>query len=322
MAEPGQEPASPRGAGQGSRRLAWLPGLNLTLLIALIGMATGLTSLYIGWQSNREESALRLSAYPSASLADITPQGLGVRVELVNESLRPIVLRSAQLLLDGEVVSTATSWVDDVAALDAAASQPARLALAQKTFPIGLRAREGNSVVLMMDVWSPVIEAASEEDKSAARGSFRQLTATLASLPTEGAESRLKLRLDHAPGGKSDYAVAAATVPTSSENAIESAGALVRRVPPRLWVVDRLARSGKLEGLTLRRRFAGADEIDLVTLDVWDVRSQLHRTLTRPVVARQQTLFPLTDLPKGAYIATFRLGDDVVAYTSFSVPTR
>ena len=87
-----------------------------------------------------------MSAYPSASLADITPQGLGVRVELVNESLRPIVLRSAQLLfLDGEVVSTATSWLDDVAALDAAASQPARLALAQKTFPIGLRAREATA---------------------------------------------------------------------------------------------------------------------------------------------------------------------------------
>ena len=52
-----------------------------------------------------EQAEVRLAAYPTASPDDITPQGLGVRVVLVNESLRPIVLRSAALLLDGETVS-------------------------------------------------------------------------------------------------------------------------------------------------------------------------------------------------------------------------
>lgn len=174
----------------------------------------------------------------------------------------------------------------------------------------------------MMDLWSPVVDASSDAEQSAARGSFRRLTATLASLPPDGEETTLQLSLDHVPGGTSVYPVAAATVPTSSESAIESAGALARRVPPRLWVVDLLTQGTQVRGITLRRRFAGADEIDLARLDVWDAQSPFHRTLVRPVVARQQTLFPLAGLRAGNYIATFRVADDVVAYTSFAVPTR
>ena len=112
------------------------------------------------------------------------------------------------------------------------------------------------------------------------------------------------------------------TVPSASVDAIESAAALLRRVPPQFWVVDFLERGRDLAGLTLRRRFAGADEVDLARLDVWNVRTAFHRTTVRPVVARQQTLFPLDGLPRGHYIATFQVGGRVVAYKSFAVPIR
>ena len=156
--------------------------MNVALIVALVGMATGVTSLYITWRSTSEESALRLDAYPTASQNDITPQGLGVRTELVNESLRPVVLRSAELLLDGKTVAKASGWIGDVGLLERATSEPTRLATSQRTFPIGLGTREGKSVVLMMDLWTPFVDASSEADESAARATFRQLTATLASL--------------------------------------------------------------------------------------------------------------------------------------------
>ena len=87
-------------------------------------------------------------------------------------------------------------------------------------------------------------------------------------------------------------------------------------------MVDLLTSGKELDGITLRRRFAGADEVDLAQLDVWNVRSPFHRTSTRPVVARQQTLFPLDNLAPGNYIATVRVNDQVVAYKSFAIPIR
>ena len=294
----------------------------MAIVIALVGMATGVTSLYITWRSTSEEAALRLQAYPSASQSDITPQGLGVRVELVNESLRPVVLRSAELLLDGEVVSKANGWISDIGLLERAASDPTKLSAAQRAFPIGLQAREGKSVALMMDVWTPFANAPTQADGSAARANFRQLTATLASLSSDQEASRLRLRVNRAPGGTAVYPVTAVSTPTTSVDAIESASALLRRIPPQYWIVGLLSQRGALEGLTVRRRFAGADEIDLAQLDVWNVRTPYHRTVIRPVVARQQTYFPLRDLARGSYIATVRVDDEIVAYRSFAVPIR
>jgi hypothetical protein len=285
-------------------------------------MVTGVTSLYISWRSASEEAATRLDAYPTASQNDITPLGLGVRVELVNQSLRPIVVRSAALLLDGEVVSEASGWIDDVRLVEEAASDPARLRAAGLTFPIGLAAREGKSVALMMDVWTPFVDAASAADESAARNRFRQLASTLASLHTGEGSDRLELRVEHVPGGSSTYPISAVVAASSSVATIESAAALLRRIPPQFWVVDLLERDNALAGLTLRRRFAGTDEVDLVRLDVWNVRSAFHRSVVRPVVARQQTLFPVDRLPRGDYVATFRVGGQVVAYRSFAVPIR
>ena len=294
-------------------------GLSVAIVVAFVGMATGATSLYLTWSARSEEAALLLSAYPTASQNDITPQGLGLRVELVNGELRPVVVRSADLLLDGEVVSAASGWVDNVGLLDQAASNPSLLRGALRTFPITLDARAGKEVALMMDVWSPLVGASSTRDETVTRKSFRELTATLATLPIGAESDRLRLRLNHAPGGSDLYALSAVRTPTSSVSVVEAAAALMNSVPPQLWAIDR---PEGLAGITIRRRLAGADEIDLVRLDLWNDQSPFHLTFVRPVVARQQTFFPLPDLPRGAYIATFMVKGDVVAYRSFAVQSR
>ena len=286
----------------------------MALVVALVGMVTGVTSLYITWRSTSEESALKLAAYPTASQNDITPQGLGVRVELVNESLRPIVLRSAQLLLDGDVVSDANGWIADVGMLEEAASDPSRLTASRRTFPIGLGAREGKSVAIMMDLWTP----SSQTNEGAGARTFVQLTAAVASLAGTGESERLQLRLDHVPGGSDLYPVSAVTVPTSSASDLEHA--VLRRAPPQLWEVELRPDRSRLAGITLRRLFAGVDELDLARLDIWNVRTAFHYSDARPVLARQQTFFPLADVARGNYIATVEVRGQLVAYKSFAVP--
>jgi hypothetical protein len=193
---------------------------------------------------------------------------------------------------------------------------------ARRAFPIGLAARQGKSVVIMMNLWTPVDGASPVADAGFDR-TLRELTATLASLTSDAPSDRLQLRLDHVPGGSHVYPVSAVSLPTSSAAAVESAGALegalLRRVSPQLWKVDLLTHGKRLAGIILRRLFAGADELDLARLDLWKVRSQFHRTLRRPVLARKLTLFPLPDLVHGAYIATVEVRGQVVAYKSFAV---
>jgi hypothetical protein len=294
--------------------------MSLALVVGLVGMVTGVTSLYIAWSAQSEEAALRLNAYPTADLGDITPQGLAIRVELVNEGLRPIVVRSAQLLLDDAPVANASAWIDDAGVLEDAASEPSRLISSQRTFPISLDAREGKAVALVMDVWTPLVGASSEKAEKAARDKFKELTASLALL-SPGAESReLQLQLDRAPGGIGLFPVSGVSVPTSSVDAIDAAGALLRRVPPQFWKVGLFQRGDALAGMTLRRRFAGANEIDLARLDIWNLHALFHGSFVRPVIARQRTLFPLHGLRDGEYIATFRVEDKIVAYKSFALP--
>ena len=60
-----------------------------------------LLDLYIAWNTTSQEAAVVLNAYPTASSDDLTHVGFGVRVQLVNESLRPVIVEKASLWVDG-----------------------------------------------------------------------------------------------------------------------------------------------------------------------------------------------------------------------------
>ena len=78
------------------------------LIFSLIAMVTGCLSLYVAWRTSSEEAAIVLNAYPTASADDLTHAGFGVRVQLVNESLRPVIVENASLRVDGHEVSNST----------------------------------------------------------------------------------------------------------------------------------------------------------------------------------------------------------------------
>ena len=294
--------------------------LSAALIFGLVGMITGSLSLYIAWRTTSEEAATVLSAFPTASSSDLTHAGFGVRTQLVNKSLRPVIVQGASLWVDGNKISEATGYLDDARLLDRSTVSPASITDERADFPISLNAREGRPVAVLMDVWRPIVAAESPEAALNARNSLNQLLTSVGSLAS-GGEHAIELGLDLAPGGLKRFPIASRVEPGIYPEAIRDASAIQRQAPLQNWLVEPLAEKGRLVGLSLRRRFAGGGQADLVRLDVWKERSPYHRMYTRPVLGQQAQLFPL-DLADGRYVATFRLGDDVVAYRSFSVPWR
>jgi hypothetical protein len=294
--------------------------LTASLIFGLIGMLTGALSLVLTWRLSVEEAAVVLTAYPTASAVDLTHEGLGLRVELVNESLRPVIVRGASLWADREKLSEGVGFLEDVNLLDVSNVDPAAVSRGRRNFPITLNAREGRTVAVLMDVWRPVLAASSPARSRDARSRLNHFLTQLSGLSV-GREA-IELRLDHEPGGSRSFAVRRVTPPDPYPEAIQNASAIDKQAPFQIWLVSPLAKGKVLAGLQLRRTFAGTGQVNLVRLDVWREGSLLHRSFTRPVVGRQSTLFPLPALARGRYTATFRIDGTVVAYRSFVVPWR
>src|SRR5215204_7429713 len=150
---------------------------NAGFIFGLVGMLTGTLSLFLSWRVTQEEAAVALQAYPTAQPTDLTHEGFGVRVEIVNRSLRPVIVRRASLWAAGEHLSEATGYLDDVRVLDASAANPESVTQGRRQLPMTVSAREGRTVALLMDVWTPIVTAASPtEERSARRRLNRFLT--------------------------------------------------------------------------------------------------------------------------------------------------
>lgn len=292
------------------------------LLFGLVGMITGTLSLYVAWNTTRQEEAVVLSAFPTASPADLTHAGLGIRVQIANKSLRPVIIRNASLWVDGSRVSKATGYLNEIGILDRSAVDPAEITDSRLDFPISLNEREGRSLAILMDVWRPIVGAnATPASAAIARHALNQFLTSVASLAT-GGKHRIELGLELAPGGFHKFRIRGLVEPAIYPEAIRDASAIQRRAPLQNWLVTPQVEGRKLLGLALRRRFAGAGQVDLVRLDVWKERSLYHRAFTRPVLGQQAELFPLPQLARGGYVATFRLGGQVIASRSFALPWR
>jgi hypothetical protein len=290
-------------------------------IFGLAGLLTGALSLFLTWRVSQEEAAVALQAYPTADPTDLTHEGFGLRVEIVNRSLRPVIVRRASLWAHGAKLSEATGYLEDAKILDASAANPEAVTQRKRQLPITVNAREGRTVAFLMDVWTPIVTATSPTEEQGARRRLNQFLTRVGS-PAASQDEEIELRVEHVPGGGGSFPVRNLRSPPAYLEAIRSASSVQKQLLSNFWLVGPHVRRNEFVGLVLRRRFSGTGQVDLVRVDVWREGSLYHRGLSRPVVAQQSTLFPLPGLPAGAYKATFRLGDNVVAYQSFVLPWR
>jgi hypothetical protein len=277
------------------------------LLFGLVGMLTGVVGLVFAYQAQHEQQIVSFAAYPSASVGDLTPAGLGVRVRLENQSLRPVIVSGASLWQRRARLASASGYVSDSRILDSAEIDPSQLTGRLANLPLNIGAREGRSVALLLDVWNGV----SEDPGAQAKAARAHLNDTLNALePVSAGTAPLTLELDLVPGGIRRFRLQ--PLPARTAEAATTASSS--------WEVSPLGSPPKLIGLLLRNSSAGVGAVELVRLDLWKDDSTLHRSMTRPVLGQQATAFPLVDLPRGSYAAAFQLDGQVIANRSFSIP--
>lgn len=298
------EPAAGRKAG-------WRAHLSSGLVFGLVGMLTGISGIVLAYRSEHEQGVIRFVAYPTAGTTDLTQAGLGVRVQLINQSLRPVIVRSVSLWRGSDRIADGTGYLADTRVLDRAGADPAGVVADRLNLPLDLDARQGRDVAFLLDVWTPLV-AAAPADVAVARTRLNGLLSLL-SRPSSALDPPLQLEVQLAPGGIRRYTLSGSTSRAPAAAAVQSIG----EAP---WVVTALTRGPVLVGLWLQRPGAGAQQLGLVRLDVWGQQSLLHRALVRPLSGTQATLFPLPALPRGGYIASFTAGGQVVASQSFVVP--
>jgi hypothetical protein len=291
------------------------------ITFGVVGMLTGITSLFLTWQARSEETAVVLAAYPTASPSQLTHEGLAIRFEVVNQSLRPIIVRAASLWQRGEKIGDATGYLDDVRLVERSTIDPSAVTDARRDLPITLPARDGRALVLLIDVWNPVVNASSSVAEVAARRRLNRFLGAVSRLPAEGRGS-VQLRVDRVPGGSQWFPLRSLAPPGVYPQAIRDASAVARQAGASFWLIEPAVARGKLTGVVVRRSFAGAGQVDLVHLHLWKQRSLFRRSFTRPVVGQQSTLFPLAALADGQYIVTAELGGRVLATYSFALPWR
>ena len=283
----------------------WRRHITSGLIFGLVGALTGTTGLFFSYRAEHEQAAIRFAAYPSASAGDLTSAGLGIRMQLVNQSLRPVIVRGASLWVGTTQLASATGYLKDPRGLARAADDPGAVTAAQSDFPLNLNAREGRTAALVFDFWNVPGTAAS---------GLRRLNLVLAGLgpAAEAATNeRFDLELSLAPGGVRRFAL----------QVLPQTSAADEQTASEAWLVSPLGQGQRLVGLLLRRASAGR-AVDFVRLDVWKQGSTTHSAIVRPVTGAQAALFPLQGLTDGAYTATFELDGNVIAVRGFSIPWR
>jgi hypothetical protein len=300
-------------AAKGAEHRRWRAHISPELLFGLIGMLTGITGLLFAYQSQHEQQVVSFAAYPTAGADDLTVGGLGVRLQLVNQSLRPVIVRNASLWQGKTRLADATGYLRDARELALANVDPDSVKAKIAQFPLNLGAREGRSAALLLDVWNGV-----SGDAATAALAVDKLNLTLNALgPGARPNPPFELELDLAPGGARRFPIV--TLPPINVN--QQAGATASGTEPS-WVITPLGQPPRLIGLLLRHATAGEGDVELARLDLWKQGSPNERSIERPVIGREATTFPLADLASGAYTVAFSVDGKIVANRSFSLPWR
>jgi hypothetical protein len=267
-----------------------------SFVFAIVSLGISGLSFLLAQQSRSEEKAVVLDVYPSVRSADVNETDAGLRVVLVNQSLRRIVIREAALWMGDCEIGRVDQWLPDVAIFDRRFVDPAWSERILE-MPVTVEARHGSAIALFVPYSLPCLDTTTkttEADFARSRRVLRLFRDAIHLFPPYNTaeavqDLRLRLRLVLAPGGV--HVTPVRIAPGMS--------------PGVSWQQAYEVVNSRFEGINFRRKLAEPGQVDILSLDVWREGTSFHRRVTRPLVGDEFTLFPLKSLPPGRYIYVF-----------------
>lgn len=251
-------------------------------------------SLLITQNQQKEEKKVDVLVNGSIAGYNFTPQGLAVRLALVNESLRPVAIGDASLWLDGRELAPNVGYLADPQALDQQREGRIDLNDRRRELPFTMEARGSQTIVLLVDAFRGR-RGVEVPDAGAKRAAA--LGAALDELSDVQAKHVLEVKLELLPGGNTWYHLS--VVPQSQTHGT--------------WQIRPHADRRRLTSFALRRLGDPTAATAPVTLELWGGgRASRVQRVERPVIGEKPTIFPLTPLGAGTYLYVFELGRNVV----------
>ncbi|KKK83932.1 hypothetical protein LCGC14_2788430, partial [marine sediment metagenome] len=234
----------------------WLKanGSTLPVLVSVAALVVAGLSYDISRGVREEQQTVALEIDAAANIRDFTNEGYGLRVTLLNASLRPIIVKRAQLLMNGHLVAEASGYLNDTRVLDRYMIEPGRVTDRRRELPVAMGAREGKTVARLMDF--RYFKAGAKEDPDSWKRqnrAERRFEKNLIFLPTGENKDRLQLLLELLPGG------------TRTDDVRGIPGMTARFA----WQQSFARTPGGTYGLEIRRKLGATGQADRIRLEVW-----------------------------------------------------
>jgi len=241
-----------------------------------------------------------------------TPAGYAVRISLVNDSLRPVIIRSMELKVSGRPLAPIAGFLSDTrAGADASALGDEPLEEA-RSLPFALTARGAQTLIGLADLSAadaqvdqgkrtPLVSRAREFCHELPRASPVERNR---SEPSGRTKSKLELELDVDPGGTQ-------VVPVHLAKVVGGANA---------WSMDVTGPKIHPDGIVFGRRIAAPAALRFITLRIWTWDGHLIRSAALPIAGAGHEEVRFAPLRAGSYRAALFEEDEPLAVGLFHVP--
>lgn len=273
------------------------------MIVSILSAVVALVALILSFLANQEETAVEFDAAASVNSLGSTAAGYAIRISLINDSLRPIIVRSMELKELGKPTASITSFlIDNRAGSDASALGDEPLETA-RSLPFALAARSARTLIGLADFSTAVAQAHSgKHTPLLARA--QEFCHELPKGTSRRTESKLELEIKIDPGDPQ-------IVPVRLTKVVGGANA---------WRMDVTGAKAHPNGMVFWRRISAPAALRLITLKIWTWDGHLKRTASLPMAGAAYGEVRFTPLHTDSYRAALFRDGEPLAVGLFHVP--
>lgn len=271
------------------------------ILISVSGIVISVLAFFLSYSVQNEQEAVRVEGVAVANTLGSTPKGYGIRLSLINDSLRPVIIRSVTLVVDGVRVAPALEYLPDARSLNDQSTrgdEPVRDAV---PFPLTIRARGARTI-------APLLSFAQADEIFYARRNNSILAGAKEFCRSLGLNPQrshsIILRVESEPGG-------ATAVPIQMIGPLDGGNQ---------WFVTIMGPRNAPNGVEVRRKFTAASAIRRMTIEISRRGGEAVRRVSLPLFGSEGARFSFPTIGPGGYRLAVLDGGRFVAGSKFQVP--
>lgn len=276
---------------------------NLAVAMAAFSLGVAMAAGVVSYLAFHEDRSVNVEGFAIANTLGSTPNGYGVVVSIINDSLRPVIVRSVSVMVDGVSVTRASEYLSDPRSLNDQSTRGDESMQKALPFPLAIPARGTRSVGALFGFQRADEVFFARRSSPALRGAKTFCRALY--LAPDAQMHDIALRINFDPGGTTD-------VPIKMIGPLDGGNQ---------WFFRVLNRSSP-RAFEVRRKFAATSAYRLMTVRVWRNSGGLIRQVSLPLFGGSAAFPSFAPLPDGRYRAALFEGSRIVAGGRFDVPLQ